>query len=536
MPIPVGQVINDRYRVVRLLGQGGYGAVYQVWDLRLERHEALKENLSVSPESERQFKREAIFLSRLAHPNLPRVIDHFFLPEKGQYLVMDYIAGQDLQGMIEARDGPLDEASVLDWAEQVCRALEYLHAQAPPIIHRDVKPSNIRITPQGQAMLVDFGIAKAYEPGEATTSGARAVSMGFSPLEQYGRAGRTDARTDVYALGATLYFALTGRTPTDALDRSLGEPLSDVRRLNPAVSEHVASAVMTALAIYPDQRPPTMADFRKLLHGQTELGRTVVQPASPAVAPKPISRPPGRPGGSNPAAQVVAPAIELPAVAPHGSTGFPWLYAVLVAGVLAVFAGVMWAGMRGLGGRQAAALPPASGGAVTQPVIAGMDDPGAGGPASPTPFSLALTTSTAQPPSTDTPLPTATLPPGRITEVIFCDRPCNEAGAEQQLRFPEGTSEIYFAIRYENMHRGTPYVRTWMNQEAGEEWVRYECTWQGPEDGVFYGRLWDSEGLRSGAWVVSVELDGQGAFQEVVFVEGDYDLWTPAGMLPCNDW
>jgi hypothetical protein len=120
--------------------------------------------------------------------------------------------------------------------------------------------------------------------------------------------------------------------------------------------------------------------------------------------------------------------------------------------------------------------------------------------------------------------------------VVFCERPCDQRGVEYTKRFPEGATEIYFAFRYENMQTGLPYMRTWMNQEAGEEWVRYECSWQGPADGVFYGRLWDLEGLRSGTWIIAIEVAGQEPFREVVFVEGNYDLWTPAGLLPCNDW
>jgi len=203
MNLVPGQLLNSRYRIVKLLGQGGFGAVYRAWDTNLHGPVAVKENFDPSPASQNQFAREASMLFLLRHNNLPRVIDHFNIPGQGQYLVMDFIEGEDLQAMLDQTGGPLDEATVLPWIEQVCDALEYMHSQNPPVIHRDIKPANIKITPQGQAILVDFGIAKTFDPNLATTQGARAVTPGFSPNEQYGQ-GRTDARTDVYALGATL--------------------------------------------------------------------------------------------------------------------------------------------------------------------------------------------------------------------------------------------------------------------------------------------------------------------------------------------
>jgi serine/threonine-protein kinase len=218
MPLEPGQVLNNRYRIAKLLGQGGFGAVYRAWDLNLERACALKENLEISEEAQRQFKREALILSGLSHPNLPRVIDHFIIPGQGQYLVMDYVEGEDLQEMLESTGRPLPEAQALSWISQVCDALVYLHSQNPPVIHRDIKPANIKITPQGQAMLVDFGIAKMYDAHLQTTLGARAVTAGYSPPEQYG-SGMTDPRSDIYALGATLYHLLTGQQPPESIQR-----------------------------------------------------------------------------------------------------------------------------------------------------------------------------------------------------------------------------------------------------------------------------------------------------------------------------
>ena len=165
------------------------------------------------------------------------VFDYFSLPGQGQYLVMVFIEGMDLQELLDAASDPLPETKVIPWIEQVCDALSYLHSQNPPIIHRDIKPANIKITPQGQAVLVDFGIAKVYDPKLKTTVGARAVTPGFSPPEQYGR-GRTDPRTDIYALGATLYALLTKVEPPDSVDLLAGNepPPAPPISLNPRIS------------------------------------------------------------------------------------------------------------------------------------------------------------------------------------------------------------------------------------------------------------------------------------------------------------
>ena len=300
-------VLQGRYRVIRLLGKGGMGAVYQAQDTRLgNRPVAVKENFDASTEAQAQFQLEATTLATLNHLNLPRVTDHFIEPSGKQYLVMDFVEGQDLQEMLD-QQGRLSEAQALPWIEQVCDALEYLHGQNPPIIHRDIKPANIKITPAGRAMLVDFGIAKQFRPGQQTMAAARAVTSGFSPPEQYG-AGRTDARSDIYALGATLYCLLTGQVPPDAMDRLTGDRLIPPRQLNPSVSTAVEAAILAALRLNPADRPPSVRDFRQMVIGRGRvfsappLAPTVVAsagasaisppaPAPPVVAPKPVAPP-----------------------------------------------------------------------------------------------------------------------------------------------------------------------------------------------------------------------------------------------------
>jgi branched-chain amino acid transport system substrate-binding protein len=268
MTLATGTVLIDRYRIVRLLGQGGFGAVYRVWDLHLNAPYALKENLDASPEATRQFAREAQILANLHHPHLPRVTDHFSIPDQGQYLVMEFVEGEDLEEKRCTSDcmpkGSLPVSQVMTWILQIMDALEYLHQQNPPIIHRDIKPANIRITPQGKACLVDFGIAKIFSPLLKTTIGARAITPGYSPLEQYGQ-GVTDARSDIYALGATLYVLLTGQTPPESTARAWNDPLLPAGQLNPSLSPAVSQAINKAMKADPADRWQNIAELRQAL-------------------------------------------------------------------------------------------------------------------------------------------------------------------------------------------------------------------------------------------------------------------------------
>jgi len=184
MPLEPNTLLNNRYRIREQLGSGGMGAVYQAHDENLDVEVAVKENFFVSEESARQFRREARVLFELKHPGLPSVIDQFTVPNQGQYLVMDYIQGQDARQILEHTGGPLEQAEVMRWAKEILEALQYLHTRRPPIIHRDLKPANIKITPGGQAMLVDFGLAKELDPTKSTTVGAKAFTPGFAPPEQ----------------------------------------------------------------------------------------------------------------------------------------------------------------------------------------------------------------------------------------------------------------------------------------------------------------------------------------------------------------
>ncbi|MCZ7674226.1 MAG: serine/threonine protein kinase [Chloroflexi bacterium] len=273
MPLTTSQLLQNRYRIVRLIGEGGFGAVYRAWDTAVNQPIALKENLDVSQEAQRQFQREAAVMAGLRHPNLVRVTDHFLIPGQGQYLVMDFIEGQNLGQMMESQARPFTEAEVLPWIEQICDALNYLHTRDSPIIHRDIKPQNIIITPEGNAVLVDFGISKIYDPTLATTIGAKAVTPGFSPPEQYG-SGATDARTDVYALGATLYALLTGQEPPDSVDLMIGnKKMPSPREIGGQVSMGMEQVILTAMSTTTDRRFQTITDLKAALQAPEQAAQ-----------------------------------------------------------------------------------------------------------------------------------------------------------------------------------------------------------------------------------------------------------------------
>ncbi len=279
-----GDVLRNRYEVIELVGQGGMGAVYKTRDQRLDgRICAVKEIIPFASSGATndqeltqiadQFHMEASILARLDHPNLPKVSDYFSLGRR-EYLVMDYVEGRDLQEILQQarrRDEFLDERQVLAWAEQLLDALEYLHDQDPPVVHRDIKPSNIKITPRGNIKLVDFGLVKILEPDDSRTvtvvQGRGTVA--YTPLEQYGGdTGFTDARSDIYSFGATLYHLLSGELPVDAKERFLRPgclpPISD---FNPAVSDQVERAIFQALSMHPNERPANVREMRMLLTG-----------------------------------------------------------------------------------------------------------------------------------------------------------------------------------------------------------------------------------------------------------------------------
>ncbi|MGA9531400.1 MAG: protein kinase [Anaerolineales bacterium] len=260
MALQPGATLRQRYRIEETLGQGGMGAVYRALDINLGVKVAVKENLFTTQDYARQFRREATILASLRHPNLPRVTDHFVIEGEGQYLVMDFVGGEDLRHRLE-RDGPISESEAIPLFLEIADALAYLHSRTPSILHRDIKPGNIKINVDDKAILVDFGLAKVVDDDAETSTGAKAMTPGFSPPEQYG-SGSTDNRTDIYSLAATFYTALTAAIPEDSLERAMGRAkLTGIRSRNPDVSPALARVVERALALEPEQRYQTINEF-----------------------------------------------------------------------------------------------------------------------------------------------------------------------------------------------------------------------------------------------------------------------------------
>jgi serine/threonine protein kinase len=267
------------------------GATYRAEDLRLKgRYCAVKEAIpdpDATPDelkqSREQFYEEASTLARLDHPNLPKVSDYFSEDDR-DYLVMDFVPGDDLKQMLAdalRQAHPLPERQVLAWAEQLCDALEYMHTQDPPVLHRDIKPSNIKITPAGNVKLVDFGLVKVLAPDDQRTitvvQGRGTIQ--YTPLEQYGGdTGHTDARSDIYSLGATLYHLLTGEPPLDAKQRFLKPTsLATPRSLNPEISPQTERTILWCLAMHPDERPASIATLRAQLLAPGPISRAVAR-------------------------------------------------------------------------------------------------------------------------------------------------------------------------------------------------------------------------------------------------------------------
>jgi serine/threonine protein kinase len=294
-----GTILQGRYRIVRQLGQGGMGAVHEAVDERLDTIVALKETFFVDEKLRKQFEREARLLARLHHQALPRVSDHFNEGD-GQFLVMQFIAGEDLFEMLNARNAPFPEDEVARWADQLCDALDYLHTQDPQIIHRDIKPQNLKLTARGQIVLLDFGLAKgSVGPLTAVTTSASifGYTPNYAPLEQIQGKG-TDPRSDIYALGATLYHLVTNVKPPDALSRAGAvvngqpDPLPLANQVRSDVSAGFSNVLDKAMSQKRDDRFTTATAMRDALRvGESGMGEeTLITPGTAAYgAPRTVS-------------------------------------------------------------------------------------------------------------------------------------------------------------------------------------------------------------------------------------------------------
>jgi serine/threonine protein kinase len=293
--LAVGTIISGRYRIERLLAEGGMGRVYEARHIHLDQQLALKEmvptddaNPQAVQEAQMLFLQEGRMLCQLRHAHLPVVHDAF--SEGGRlFLVMDFIEGETLEA-IQSRRGPIPEPEVRRWLEQLCDVLDYLHNRQPPVIFRDLKPANVMVQPDGLLKLIDFGIARLFKTGQARDT-TNLGTEGYSPPEQYGR-GQTDARSDIYALGKLAWSLLTGQDPA----REPGGifKVRPARVITPTISPMLDMLIQRAVAIEPDQRPASAAEFRQIL---VQGAAPTYQPAPTAPALPPLT-PPATPAPS----------------------------------------------------------------------------------------------------------------------------------------------------------------------------------------------------------------------------------------------
>lgn len=271
-----GTLLQNRYRVVQQLGKGGMGAVYEAVDLRLETTVAIKEAFSTDARLRKQFEHEARLLAQLHHSALPRVTDYFSEGDR-VFLVMQFIAGDDLAEIIAKQPGALPRKTVIAWADQLLDALIYLHTRERQIVHRDIKPHNLKLTAEGKIALLDFGLARSDSGTSAvnTSSSVFGFTRRYSPPEQMQDQG-TSPQSDIYALGATLYHLLTGVKPPDALVRTAAiaksepDPLHTAKEVYAAVGPEISTMLLKAMELNPARRFADANEFRQALK---RLGR-----------------------------------------------------------------------------------------------------------------------------------------------------------------------------------------------------------------------------------------------------------------------
>lgn len=281
--IEIGTVLQDRYVIEKQIGEGGMGAVFLAVDRRFDNHVAIKETFYHDDEFGEAFEREARLLNSLRHPVLPHVSD-YFTEAGGHFLVMQFIEGEDLSEIIK-RQGAFPVEDVLGWTMDLLDALDYLHSHEPPVIHRDIKPQNLKITPRGDIILLDFGLAKLNSDDKSKELSVFGYSRKYSPLEQIQGTG-TDARSDIFSLAATVYHLLTGDAPVDALARASAivagkpDPLRPVNEINTEITSAVASVLHSALALNADKRFVSAKAARQALEFAINLnsGETVEDP------------------------------------------------------------------------------------------------------------------------------------------------------------------------------------------------------------------------------------------------------------------
>lgn len=263
-----GTIIEGKYEVLKLIGKGGMSKVYLAMDKNLNKQWAIKEIERKAYDKNNEVvvasaMAEANMMKKLDYPSLPRIVD-IIEKENVIYVVMDYIEGETLSSVL-SKEGAQPQEVVIEWAKELCRVLDYLHTQNPPIIYRDMKPANIMLQPNGNIKLIDFGIAREYKEQNL----ADTVSLGtkgYAAPEQFGGKGQTDARTDVYCLGVTLYHLLTGQNPCEP-----PYEIYPIRYWNPQLSSGLEAIIQKCTQLNPEDRYQSCAELLYALDHYDEM-------------------------------------------------------------------------------------------------------------------------------------------------------------------------------------------------------------------------------------------------------------------------
>lgn len=272
-----GSLLQDRYLIIEQIGQGGMGAVYKAQDKRLNKVVALKQTIVTSERLHKAFEQEAQLLAKLRHPALPTVIDHFH-ENNGQFLVMEFVVGETFSQLLSKQSKAFKQTQVIAWAKQLLEVLDYLHSQNPPVIHRDIKPNNLKLTESDKIALLDFGLAKGFAESKSLTveSSIAGYTPYYAPLEQINGVG-TDPRSDFYSFAATFYTLLTGDKPPDATFRAAtilngeSDPLQINHLVNIGVEPDFAQLLIDCLSQNINQRPTSAKAILNRLNNLSAL-------------------------------------------------------------------------------------------------------------------------------------------------------------------------------------------------------------------------------------------------------------------------
>ena len=503
-----------RYEIVREVARGGMARIYEARDPRIGREVAVKvldRVLSEDPAFLARFEREARTIASLEHPAIVPIYD--FGEQDGQsFLVMRYMRGGSLVERI--RSGQLAVDQSLTILGRIAGALEHAHDHG--VIHRDLKPGNILLDLKGEAYLGDFGIA--HLSGEVTTLTSTGTVIGtpayMSPEQVYGDV-QLDGRSDVYSLGVILFEMLSGRqpyradTPAKVMMQHVMDPIPRIRELDPDLPADWEAFFQRAMAKSREDRYPTPVRLTRDARTLASQGKLPIPLATGGPGPTVAE---GQPQTATPAPEPTA--IWRQGPVQPGRSSRRRIALGVVAGAALVLLAFGFRAMFSLFEDSRETELPAASGAQLPAVAVPTKEP-------------------TRPAATAIPAATPTLAP-EFYGIRFCDRPCDSPAAVGITTAPESATAIYFAWSYRGMTPGTPYTRTWSVE--GDEWLHYECEWQGPAEGTMGTTLHEPNGLRSGPWKVTLRISGQPAVDATILVEGSHRYWDPGGFLPCPDF